>query len=83
MKRDELLLQISALPSDTDIGIQVGGDHLDIADLVPCGEGRFVALRCHSRDLRDMLLHWGIPKDLRKRIALGEQDGKRSRRQDH
>ena len=72
MKRDELLLQISALPPDTDIGIQVGGDHLDIADLVTWGEGGFVALKCHSPDLRDMLVHWGISKKLRKQITLGE-----------
>ncbi|HET6479320.1 MAG TPA: hypothetical protein VFG35_04645 [Actinoplanes sp.] len=83
MRRDELLLQISALPPDTDIGIQVGGDHLDIADLAPWGEGRFVALKCNSRDLHDMLSHWGIPKDLRKLIALGEQAEKHTKRQDH
>ena len=73
MMRDELLQQISALPPDTDIGIQVGGDHLDIADLVPWGDGAFVALRCHSSDLRDMLLQWGISKQRQARIVLEEE----------
>ena len=72
MMRDELLQQISALPPDTDIGIQVGGDHLDIADLVPWGGGGYVALKCHSSDLRDMLVQWGISKQQQDRIALGE-----------
>jgi hypothetical protein len=74
MMRDELLQQISALPPDTDIGIQVGCDHLDIVDLVPWGGGEFVALKCHSSDLRDMLMQWGIPKQQQQRIAHGEPD---------
>jgi tRNA(Ile)-lysidine synthetase-like protein len=69
MMRDELLQQISALPPDTDIGIQIGNDHLDIEDIVPWGDGGFIALSCHSRDLRDLLLEWGIPENSRKRIV--------------
>jgi hypothetical protein len=61
MKRDELVQQLSDLPPDTDIGIQIGDDHLDIADLVPWGNGGFVALKCHSGDLRDVLSEWGLP----------------------
>jgi hypothetical protein len=60
MMRDDLLKQLSALPPDADVGIQLGDDHLDIAELVPWGEG-FVALTCHSADLRDVLLDWGMP----------------------
>jgi hypothetical protein len=50
---------ISALPTNVDIGIQIGDDHVDISDLVPWGDGKFVALKCHPSDLRDMLFEWG------------------------
>jgi hypothetical protein len=60
MMRDDLLNQLSALPPDVDIGIQIGEDHLDIADLVPWGDGGFVALKCHSGDLRDLLSELGM-----------------------
>jgi hypothetical protein len=73
MTRNELLEQISALPPETDIGIQVGGETLDITDLVPWGDGRFVALKCHSGDLHDVLLQWGIPKHQQDRIVQGEE----------
>ncbi len=75
MKRDELLQKISALPPDTDIGVEVGGDHLDITEIVLWGNGDFAALKCNSHDLCDMLQQWGIPKWQRGRIALDEQNG--------
>jgi hypothetical protein len=71
--RDDLLKQISALPPDADIGIQIGDDHLDIGDLVPWGEGGFVALRCHSGDLRDVLSEWDLPDHQRVRLLPGQQ----------
>ena len=61
MMRDELLQQIAALPADADIGIQLGEEHLDIADVILWGGGGFGALRCHSVDLRDVLFEWGLP----------------------
>jgi hypothetical protein len=70
MMRDELLKQISALPPDADIGIQIGDDHLDIADLAPWGDGGFVALTCHSADLRDVLSEWGLPVSQRQWLEL-------------
>lgn len=69
MMRDELLQRIAALPEDSDVGVQIGDDHLDIADVVPWGDGTFGALRCHSSDLRDMLVAWELPRDLRDRLA--------------
>jgi hypothetical protein len=63
MMRDELLKQLSAVPENADVGIQLGDDHLDITDLVPWGGGEFVALRCHSADLRDVLLEWAAPSN--------------------
>lgn len=70
MMRDELLQQIAALPAEADIGIQLGEDHLDIADLVPWGDGEFVGLRCHSVDLLDVLSEWDLPADVCERLAL-------------
>jgi hypothetical protein len=72
MMRDELLQRITALPSDSDVGVQIGDDHLDITEVVPFGDGTFGALRCHSRDLRDMLVAWELPRDLRDRLAPGD-----------
>lgn len=69
MMRDELLQRIVALPARVDVGIQVGDAHLDIAEVTTWGDGGFGALRCHSRDLRDVLLDWGLPRDLRRRLA--------------
>jgi len=54
MMRDELLQRLAALPEDSDVGVQIGDDYLDITDVVPWGDGSFGALRCHSSDLRDM-----------------------------
>jgi hypothetical protein len=71
MRRDELMQQIATLPADADVGVQIGDDHLDVADVVPWGDGAFGALRCHSGDLRDLLVAWGLPKDLRARLAPG------------
>jgi hypothetical protein len=39
MMRDELLTRIGALPADADVGIRIGDDQVDIADVVPWGEG--------------------------------------------
>jgi hypothetical protein len=69
MMRDELLQQIAALPADSDVGVQIGDDHLDITGVVPWGGGAFGAVRCHSNDLRDMLVAWELPRDLRDRLA--------------
>jgi hypothetical protein len=61
MMRDELLCRIAELPADSDVGVQIGDDHLDIADVISWGDGAFGALRCHSNDVRDMLLSWELP----------------------
>ena len=71
MMRDELLRQIAALPADSDVGVQIGDDHLDITDAVAWGDGSFGALQCHSGDLRDMVVAWDLPRDLRDRLAPG------------
>ena len=71
MMRDELLQSIAALPADSDVGVQIGDDHLDIADVVRWGDGAFGALRCQSSDLHDMLVAWELPRDLRERLAPG------------
>ena len=71
MMRDELLQRIAALPAGADVGIQVGDDHLDIADVVAWGNDSFGALRCHPNDLRDLLLAWGVPAELRYRLGAG------------
>jgi hypothetical protein len=61
---------LSALAPEVDVGIQLGDDHLDIAELVPWGEG-FVALTCHAGDLRDVLLDRGLPGPLGEDPASG------------
>jgi len=71
MTRDELLQLIAAVPAGTDIGIQLGNEHLDIVDLVPWGDGQFIALKCHPTDLRDLLLAWELPREQRKQIRRG------------
>lgn len=63
MMRNELLRQIAALPENTDVGIQFGADHLDIAEIVPWGNGQFGALKCDAGDLRDVILAGGFPAD--------------------
>lgn len=50
MKRSELLRRILALPADADVGVQIGEEHLDIADVVAWGDGAFGALRCCPAD---------------------------------
>lgn len=71
MMRDELVRRIAALPADADVGIQIGDDHLDIADAIAWGEGDFGALTCHPSDLRDLLMAWGLPRGLRERLVPG------------
>jgi hypothetical protein len=71
MKRDELLRTIAAMPAGVDMGIQIGDDYLDIAEVVEWGDGEFCALRCHPNDLRDVLAAWGLPGELRARLAPG------------
>lgn len=66
MKRDDLLAHLSSLPADTEIGVQLGDAHLDIAEVSPWGDGAFVALACHEGDLRDVLSEWGISADRRE-----------------
>ena len=75
MMRDELLQRLAALPEDSDVGVQIGDDYLDITDVVPWGDGSFGALRCHSSDLRDMLVAWELPRDLRDRLASSGTPG--------
>lgn len=70
MMRDELLRRIAALPAEADLGVRLGDDHLDIADVILWGEGRFGALKCHPSDIRDVLLACGLPRDLRQRLVL-------------
>jgi hypothetical protein len=60
MMRDELIQQIATLPEDADVGIQIGDDHLDIAEVLAWGDGSFGALRCHPSDLRDLLASQGL-----------------------
>jgi hypothetical protein len=55
MMRDELIQQIAKLPADADVGIQIGDEHLDIAEVIAWGDGGFGALRCHPNDLHDLL----------------------------
>jgi hypothetical protein len=71
MMRDELLHQIAALPADADVGIQLGDDHLDIADITAWGNGGFGALKCQPTDLRDVLFAWGLPRRQREQLASG------------
>ncbi|RSM58057.1 hypothetical protein DMB66_30630 [Actinoplanes sp. ATCC 53533] len=71
MMRDELLQRIAALPADSDVGVQIGDDHLDIAEVIRWGNGTFGALRCHSSDLHDMVVAWELPQDLRERLLPG------------
>lgn len=60
MRRGELIKQLFEFPEEADVGVQLGDDHLDIADVVPWGGGQFVALRYQSADLRDLLLELAI-----------------------
>ena len=53
MMRDDLLRQIANLPSDTDVGIEVGGERVDIVGLAPTIEGGLVVLQCHLPDVLD------------------------------
>lgn len=69
MMRDELLQWIAGLPEGSDVGVQIGDDHLDIAEVIRWGDGTFGALRCQSSDLRDMLVAWELPLDVRERVA--------------
>jgi len=79
MLRDELLKQLSALPEDANIGVQIGNEHLDVTNLTPWGDEGFVDLQCHTADLRDVLLAWGLPADKRDELvgstgAVSKQD---------
>jgi hypothetical protein len=69
MKRDDLLAQLSCLPADADIGVQLGDAHLDIAGVSAWGNGAFVALECHEADLRDVLSEWGLRAGRREPIT--------------
>jgi len=78
MLRDELLKQLSTLPADTNIGVQIGDQHLDVTDLTPWGDEGFVALQCHAGDLRDVLVEWGMPAHKREEVvAAVAVEGKR------
>lgn len=82
MMRDELLQWIAALPEDSDVGVQIGDEHLDITEVVAWGDSSFGALQCHSGDLRDLLVAWELPRDLRDRLgpsgAPGSTEGRDS-----
>ena len=69
MMRDELLRKIATLPAEADVGIAIGDDHLDIAEVGTWGNGQFGALKCDRNDLRDLLLAWGLPAKRRKQLA--------------
>ena len=72
MRRDELLRQIAALPENVDVGVQVVGEALDIVGSTAWGGGAFIAIRCATKDLQDMLVGWGVPADRRGRVLAGE-----------
>ena len=63
--RDELLQRIAALPEDADVGVQIGDDHLDIAEVIVWGEDQFGALKCDAADVRDVLIAWGHSAEAR------------------
>lgn len=69
MMRDELLKRIGALPADTDVGIRIGDDQVDITDVVSWGEGAFGAVVGNPVDLRDVLFEWGLPAGRLRRIV--------------
>jgi hypothetical protein len=73
MDRDELLKRISAVPVGMDIGVKIGDGYLDVVGIEPWANGKFMALVCHSADLRDLLLEWRMPTELRDRIAPARQ----------
>jgi hypothetical protein len=56
MRRDELVKQVSALRRNADVGVLIGDEYLDVADIVPWRGGRSVALRCDSVDLWDLVV---------------------------
>lgn len=68
MMRDELIKQLSDLPADATIGVQISDAHLDIVDLKPWGDEGFVDLQCDAVDVRDVLREWGLPAG--KRVQL-------------
>jgi hypothetical protein len=63
MNRDELLRHLVTYPPETEIGVQLGDQNLDISDVTAWGGGAFVALECLEVDLRDLLTEWHIPVD--------------------
>jgi hypothetical protein len=69
MLRDQLLKQLSALPSDAVIGVQIGNEHLDVTDVTPWGDEGFVDLQCDPADLRDVLMEWGLPAHKRQQLV--------------
>lgn len=75
MMRDELLQRIAALPENSDVGVQIGDDHLDITEVVAWGDGTLGALRCHTSDVRDMVAAWELPRDVRDRLTSSGAPG--------
>ena len=71
MTRDELVKRLSALPPEAEIDIQIGAEHLDVADIVPWGDENFVALVADPIDLRDVLVMWGVPPR-RRNLLIGD-----------
>lgn len=74
MRRDELLERLRALPAGVDVGVKVGGGHVDIADVVRWGDGRFGAVMCHLVDLNDLLIERGLSASQRRRVVSEEED---------
>lgn len=66
--RNELIMQLIALPEDTPIGVQIGDQHVDAVRLAPWGDEGFVDLQCHLSDLLDVLLEWNLPAHQREQI---------------
>lgn len=67
--RNELMRQLSTLPEETIIGVQIGDQHLDVTNLAPWGDEGFVDLQCHAADLRDVLAEWDLPAHKRERLV--------------
>jgi len=69
MRRRELIKALSQLPKNARLGILVGDQYMDIADVVTVGS--HYALRCWPADVRDALASdWGIARDKAREIAF-------------
>jgi hypothetical protein len=70
MMRDELLRKIASLPAETDVGVQIGSDHLDVTEVIVWGgDEQFGALRCDPCDTHDLAVAWGLSPEMREGLA--------------